>query len=87
MAVANGVASNRNVTITTKFKERQSGRTSNFFTYPYVTYSKSNGLVNTSQIENYVLYERPPKANEFGLGDAFNKNGNILILNEHKVYT
>lgn len=80
MAVANGVANNRNVTITTKFTERQSGRQSKFFTYPYVTYSGSNGLVNASQIESYILFERPPKANELGLSNAYNKNGSILVV-------
>lgn len=78
MAVANGVT--RKISITTKFKEKQSGRESSFFTYPYVTFSQSNGLVNATQIENYVLFERPPKPSEVGVSGASNVNGNIFVV-------
>lgn len=77
MAIANGVF--RNVTITTKFKERQSGRESNFFTYPYVAYSSSNGTVNASQIENYVLFERPFKFSDGTISGAYGRGGNIVV--------
>ena len=86
MAVANGVPY---APITRKVRDLRTGKDTPFFTYPYVTYSQSNGLFNPSTVKTYLIYAQPTSI--FGTiryvtGAVLDENGKFKPLKENEAF-
>lgn len=86
MAVANGVLG---APITRQIPDSKTGKPVDFFTYPLVTYSKSNGLFNANTAKTYLVFAQGGPFNtirRYITGAVLDENGRFTPLKENEAF-